>query len=97
MYGSVHDAASTSPSQSAISRRGWGFHTVRGGVDPKGLCFRPPVVGGVDVYRSFRPGDGTLSSPGAFTSMSLSQSVIMGVGFPNRAGLCRPAESPLEL
>ena len=38
------------PSQSAISRRGWGFHTVRGGFDPGDHRFRPWVVGVVNVW-----------------------------------------------
>ena len=39
----------SSPSLSAIDRRGWGFHTVRGGVDPGDHRFRPQVFGFVDV------------------------------------------------
>ena len=49
----------SSPSQSAISRWGWGFHTVRGGVDPADHRFRPRVVGFVEVYRDSEPGMGT--------------------------------------
>ena len=33
------------PSQSAISKWEWGFHTVRGGVYQKDLRFRPRGVG----------------------------------------------------
>ena len=33
------------PSQSSITQRGWGFHTVRGGFDPGDLRFRSRVVG----------------------------------------------------
>ena len=40
---------STSPSHSAISQWCWGFHTVRGGVDPGGHRFRPRFVGVVEV------------------------------------------------
>ena len=43
----------SSPSQSAIGRRGWGFHAVRGGVDPGDHRFRPRIVGVVDVWRDF--------------------------------------------
>ena len=32
-----------SSSQSAMSQRDWGLHTVRGGVDPGKLCFVPGV------------------------------------------------------
>ena len=33
-------AGSMSPSQSAITQWGWGFHTVRGDIGPTDLCFR---------------------------------------------------------
>ena len=36
-------------SQSAIGQWGWGFHTVRGGFDPRDHRFRPRVVGVVEV------------------------------------------------
>ena len=39
----------TSPSQSAISQLGWGFHNVRGGIDPGDHRFRPRFVGVVKV------------------------------------------------
>ena len=29
---------------------GWGFHTVRSGINPGDLRFRPRVVGVVDIY-----------------------------------------------
>ena len=32
---------------------GWGFYTVRGGIDPGDLCFRPQVVGVVEICRYF--------------------------------------------
>ena len=35
------------------SQWGWGFHTVRGGIDPGDHHFRPRVVGVVDVWRDF--------------------------------------------
>ena len=65
MYGGIYDpgmgpcrprvalALFLSPSQSAIGRQGWGFHTVRGGFDPGDHRFRPQVVGVVDVWRDF--------------------------------------------
>ena len=28
---------------------GWGFYTAPGGIDPRDLCFRPRVVGVVEV------------------------------------------------
>ena len=71
------------------------FHTLRGGIDPGDLCFRPQVVGVVEVWRELSSGDKTLSSPGAAGprrwperqlspragSMSPSQSVITQRGW----------------
>ena len=80
MYGGISDpgmvpcrprvalALFSSPSQSASGRRGWGFHTVRGGFDPGDHRFRRWVVGVVDVWRDFGTGDGDLSSPGTVRS-----------------------------
>ena len=42
-------AGSTNPSQSAISQWGWGFDTLRGGIDPGSHRLRPRVVGFVHV------------------------------------------------
>ena len=65
MYGRISDpgmgvyrprvvlALFSSPRQSAIGRRGWGFRTVRGGFDPGDHGFHPRVVGDVDVWRDF--------------------------------------------
>ena len=36
-------------SQLATSQLGWGFHTLRGGINPEDLRFRPRVVGIVDI------------------------------------------------
>ena len=41
----------TDTSQSAISWWGWGFHTVRAGVDSRELRFCPRVVGVVHVWK----------------------------------------------
>ena len=49
-------SASMSPSKSAITQRGWGFHTVRGGIDPGNIRFRPRVVGVVDIWKDFDRG-----------------------------------------
>ena len=46
----------TNTSQSSIGWCGWGFHTVRGGVDPGKLRFRPRVVGVAHVWKDFDPG-----------------------------------------
>ena len=63
MYGSISDpgmgtyplrgalALCTIPSESAVGQWDWGFHTVPGGFDPGDHCFRPHVVGVVDVRR----------------------------------------------
>ena len=54
-----------SPSQSANGRWGWGFHTVRVGIDLGNHRFRPRVVRVVGIWKGFWSGDRTLSSPGA--------------------------------
>ena len=46
-------AGFTNPSQSAISQWGWGFHTVRGGIDPGYHRFLPRFVGVADVWNYF--------------------------------------------
>ena len=33
--------------------KGSGFHTVRGGIDPRGHQFRPRFVGVVDLWKDF--------------------------------------------
>ena len=50
-------ARSTNPSQSAISQRGCGVSTLRGGIGPGDHCFRPRF-GVVGVYKDFDPGMG---------------------------------------
>ena len=35
-------AGSKSPRQSPITQRGWGFHTLRGAVPNRGICFFVP-------------------------------------------------------
>ena len=55
-----------SPSQSAIGQRGWGFQTVRSGIDPGDLrFFRHRFVEAVEIWKALRSGDGKLYSPGA--------------------------------
>ena len=56
------------PSQSAIGRNYWGFHTVRRGFDPGDHRFRPRVVGVVDLWRDSRTEDRDVSSPSAAKS-----------------------------
>ena len=36
---------------------GWGFYTARGGMDRGDLCFRPQVVGVVEIWSDFSSGD----------------------------------------
>ena len=50
------------PSQLAISQWGWGSQTVRGGIDPGDISFRPQFVGVVEVWKDLSSG---VSSPGA--------------------------------
>ena len=52
----------SSPSQAAIGRLGWYFHSVRGGIDLGEYNCRPQTVGVVDMRRKFRSGNGALSS-----------------------------------
>ena len=40
---------------SAITQWGCGFHTPRDGIDPEDLCFRPWVVGVVEIQKVFQP------------------------------------------
>ena len=60
-------AGCTRSSQSATSQWGWGFRTVWGGVDLGGVHVRPPVVGGIYVWKV--SGDWNLSSPEYACSM----------------------------
>ena len=46
-------AGSISPSQSAITQWGWGFHTLRGGIDPRDLRLRSRVVGAAEIEEDF--------------------------------------------
>ena len=46
-------AGSMSPSQSAITQWGWGFYTLRGGIDPGDMRYCPRVVGVVHVWKGF--------------------------------------------
>ena len=79
-----------------------------GGIDPGDLCFRPRVVGFVEIWRDFSSGDEKLSSPGATGprrcperqlspragSMSPGQSAISqwGWGFHSRRGGIDPGD-----
>ena len=50
---------SMSSSPSAIIQWGWGFRTLRGGIDPGELPRRPRVVGVVEIWKGSEPGIGT--------------------------------------
>ena len=50
---------SMSGSHSATRQWGWGFHTVRGGINPGILRFRPQVVRFVDILKNSLSGDET--------------------------------------
>ena len=49
-------AGSTNPSQSAINQWDWGFHTVRGVIDPRDRRFRPERVGVAHVWKDLSAG-----------------------------------------
>lgn len=51
------------PSQPAIFRRGWGFHTLRGGVDLGDLVFFKQFVGRFNMSKHLRSGDANVTSP----------------------------------
>ena len=84
------------PSQSAISRWGWDFHTAPGGIDPGDRRFRPWFIGVVDLWKDLRSGDGILSSLGGAGSISPSQSAIgqWGRDFHSVQGGIAPGEPP---
>ena len=42
----------------AVRTSRWGFHTVRGGIDPWANGFRPRFVGVVDMWKDSDPGIG---------------------------------------
>ena len=46
-------AGSMSLSQSATSQLGWGFHTLRVGIDPGDLRFSPRIVGVAEIWKGF--------------------------------------------
>ena len=71
MYGGIYDPGMgpcrprvalslfSSPSQSAIGRRGWGFHTVRGGFD-RGITVFVPALSELQMNGGIaEPGMGT--------------------------------------
>ena len=100
-----------SPSQSAISQWGWGFHTVWGGIHPWDLGFRRRVVElrnvegflirGWNLNFPVYSGTSTLARGETLAVRWLHerQSISnhpVGLGFPHRAGRYRPVESPFS-
>ena len=69
---------------------GWCFRTVRGGIGPGSQRVRPGFVEVVDVYKDFRSGNGTLSSPGSPDSTIYNPQV--GVSTP--CGAVSTRETP---
>ena len=55
---------SMSLGQSATRQLGVRLHALRSRLDPGDPCLRPPVVGVVAIWKDFRCGDKTMSSPG---------------------------------
>ena len=55
-------AGSISPGQSAINQWDWGFHTLRGGIDPADVRLRLQDFWVVDMWATFSPGNRDLSS-----------------------------------
>ena len=54
---------------SDLSQRNWGFHTVRGGDDPRKVGFILRFVQLLERYNGLGTRDGTLSSPGGAGSI----------------------------
>ena len=91
-------------SQSAITRWGWGFHTLGSGINPGDLRFRPRVVGVVDMegfltrgWELILPGCGgtsaftrgaTLAARWLHEPQPISDHPV-GLGFPHPAGRYR--------
>ena len=64
---------SMSPSKSAITQWGWGFHTVRGGIDPSDLCF---CTGVIELKRY-----GSISRPGMCgVTVTLTRGATLAAG-----------------
>ena len=60
----------------------WGFHTLRGSIDPGDLRFRPPVFGVVETW-----GDFWLHEP------QPNNNQLVGLGFSQLTGKYRPRGS----
>ena len=82
----------TNPSQSAISQWGWGFHTVRGGIDLEDHRCLPRFVGVVDTWKIADPGMGPYPARVALDAGSTNPRL----GFPHRAGRYWPGGQPFR-
>ena len=80
---------------------GWGFHTVRGGIDPGDHRFRPrPMCRSCRGMAGFLIRGCELILPGLHFSTNFSLKPIsnkpMVLGFPHRVGRYRPGGSPFS-
>ena len=67
-----------SPTQSATSQWGWGFHTMRGGIDPEGFRFRPRLVSCRDMEGYLIRGkDPILPGCGRISTMSRGATLVV--------------------
>ena len=98
-----------SPSQSATTQWGWGFHALRGGIDPGDMRFGLRVVGVVDIWKWFLMRGWEIILPGCGGTSALARGAtlaarllhepppinkhLVGLGFPHPAGLYRPGGS----
>ena len=86
-----------SPSQSAITQWGRGFHTLRGGIDP-GICVSLGCWS-CRYVEGFLTRGWELILPGVRCSMYDPPPISdrpVGLGFPHRAGRFRPGGSPFS-
>ena len=78
--------------RSAISRRGWGFHNVRGGAEPGNHSLRPRRLEVIDVWKDFWSGDGLYSPRVSFKRLEAGVLVgALGVAGTARAVLMAAA------
>ena len=79
-------------SEPATSQLDWGFHTLRGGIDPRDPRFRRRVVGVVEAWKTLPPGDGNTSSPGSAGPRRWPEGPLS-----SRAGAMTPGQSTITL
>ena len=81
-----------SPNQSAIGQWDWGFHTLRGDIDPRIFLLQLGVVRVGEILKDFRPGDGNESSPGVAGPRRWPETQSS-----RRAGATRPSQPAIGL